>query len=47
MSALFFDQFSDEPVLIKPYESIGDDVVLAYDRDALKNNALISAVFGD
>tara|TARA_R110002096_G_scaffold113077_1_gene245971 strand:- start:44399 stop:44881 length:483 start_codon:yes stop_codon:yes gene_type:complete len=42
MSALFFDQFSDEPVLIKPYESIGDDVVLAYDRDALKNGTMSS-----
>ena len=42
MSALFFDLFSDEPKLVLPYQAIGDDVVLAYDRDVLTMGTMAS-----
>jgi hypothetical protein len=42
MSALYFDQFSDEAELVQPYQAIGDDVVLAYDRDALSMGTMAS-----
>jgi hypothetical protein len=42
MSALFFDQFSDDPELVLPYQAIGDDVALAYERSALNMETMAS-----
>jgi len=42
MGALYFDQFSNEPELVQPYQPVGDDVVLAYDRDALAMGTMAS-----
>ena len=42
MSALFFNEFSDEPELVLPYQPIGDDVALAYDRAALTSGTTAS-----
>jgi hypothetical protein len=42
MSSLFFDQFDDEPVLVKPYENIGDDVVVAYDHHVVSAGTMAS-----
>ena len=42
MSALFFDKFSEEPELVMGYQSIGDNVVLAYYRDAIRHVTMAS-----
>ena len=42
MSALFFDKFSEEPELVMGYQPIGENVVLAYDRDAIRQGTMAS-----
>ena len=42
MTNLYFDQFASDPELVLPYQEIGDQVVLAYDRASLAAGTMAS-----